>query len=242
MTNRKLILTTGILILIAAVCALIAGCTAFRNGAPPTAFERSLYDVRTNYTPTVVVQTNVIPVTTYQTNTVTVNVTNPVGVVEWHTNIAVVPVTQYQTNIASVTNQTPNYYYAPNSRLTGAEGAVSAIPIYGTLASTALAGLAALWGWVRSSKNGAAGATLAQSIETMREFIKQLPNGAVYDSALVQWLQQHQADTGTLTTVLNIIDQSVKNPDAQIAAQQVRAAIAALNPAALPPQSTPAKV
>lgn len=228
--------------MLAAICAGLTACSAFRNGAPPTAFERSLYDVHTNYVPTVTVQTNVIPVTTYQTNTVTVTVTNPVGVVEWHTNVAVVPVTQYQTNYASVTNQTPNYTYAPNSRLTGAEGAVSAIPVYGTLASTALAGLAAVWGWFRSSKNGAAGATLAQSIETMREFVRQLPNGNVYDTALTQWLQQHQADTGTLTTVMNILENSVSNPDATIAAQQIRAAIAALNPGALPPPSNPAKV
>jgi hypothetical protein len=69
----------------------------------------------------------------------------------------------------------------------------------------------------------------------MREFVKQLPNGAVYDSALTQWLQQHQADTGTLTTVMNLLENTVSNPDATVAAQQIRAAIAALNPSALPP-------
>ncbi len=218
-----------------ALLIVLGGCSAFRNGSPPSAIERGVFDVRTNYTPVLAVQTNVVPVTVYQTNYATTTITNPVGVIEWRTNAIVVPVVSYQTNSVLVTNQVPQYSYAPNATATGVTNAVGSIPVYGTLASTAITGLLAIWGWVRSSKNGAAGATLAQSIETMREFVKQLPNGATYDAALTQWLQQHQADTGTLNTVLGLLETSVSNPDATVAAQQIRAVIAALNPSALPP-------
>jgi hypothetical protein len=232
---KKNLLPIKFVIAFAAIALMFTACAAFRNGAPPTAVESKFFNVQTNYTPIISVQTNVIPVTLYQTNIVTQSVTNPVGVIEWHTNIVTIPVLSYQTNTMIVTNQEAHYSYTPNTTTTGVEGVIGAIPVYGTLASTALAGLAAIWGWFRSSKQGAAGATLAQGIETMREFVKQLPNGTVYDAALTQWLQQHQADTNTLNTVLGYLENTVSNSDAQIAAQQVRAAIAALNPSAVPP-------
>ena len=129
----------------------------------------------------------------------------------------------------------PVYTYGPGHVLKDVETGVSLIPGYGGLAGTALGALAAVWGWVRSSKNGTTAVTLAQSVEAMREFVKALPNGATYDSALTTWLQSHQNDTGTVNQVLSLLENDVSNPDAKAAAQQVIAAINSLNPSALPP-------
>lgn len=225
------------LIAVLGVSLLIIGCSSFKNGSPPTAFEEKLFNVQTNYLPVVVAQTNIVPVYIYRTNVVPVVTT--IGVNQFVTNF--IPVAIAQTNFqpvtAYVTNQVPQYSYAPNSTTNSIEAAVSGIPVYGTLASTAIAGLAAVWGWFRSSKQGTAAATLAQGTETILEFIKQLPNGSAYNTALQNWLQSHQADTGALDTVMSILERSVSNPDAQIAAQQVRAEIAALNPALIPTAS-----
>jgi glycerol-3-phosphate dehydrogenase len=108
--------------------------------------------------------------------------------------------------------------------------------VYGGIAGTAISAVAALWAWMRSSKNKQVGVTLAQSVETIREFIKTLPNGSNYDSALTAWLQQHQVETGTVNDVLSVLENEVSNKDAVEAAQQLRATIAALNPSALPPK------
>jgi hypothetical protein len=213
-----------------ALLALVAGCSMFgRNPSPPSKLESSLYDVTTNYVPVVVMKTNVVPVTVYQTNQVQMTVTNVQGVLETRTNVLVIPVVTYQTNTVASTNLQAQYNYGTGSGLAGAQGVISAIPVYGPLASTALAGLAAVWGWLRSSKNRQTAANTAQVVETMRQFIKALPNGTTYDNALMQWVQAHQAEEGVLTNVLSIIESEVSNPDAQFAAQSVIATINGLS-------------
>src|SRR5215813_3591523 len=106
-----------------------------------------------------------------------------------------------QTNLV----QTPagprtNYQYANGPGIQDAKEVGTVVGnLFGVggLVGTAIGGLGSLWGWFRSSKWKGTGASLAQSIETMREFVKQLPNGAVYDDALTSWLMQHQQDTAT---------------------------------------------
>jgi len=187
-------------------CLGIVSCAAWRNGAPPTKTEAALFTVQTNYVPTIV------------------TVTNP-------------PAAPGQPpTVSTTTNLTPNYVYTPGHVVKDVETGVSAIPGYGGLASLGIGALAAVWGWIRSSKNQNVGITLAQSIETIREFIKTLPNGANYDDALTSWLQSHQAETGTIAGVMQMLENDVSNPDAVVAAQQIRATIQALNPAALPPK------
>lgn len=213
---------------------LLAGCAAFTHGSPPTKAEQAVFDVTTNYTPEIQVKTNIIPVLVYRTNEIPV--VHTIGVNQYQTNIQLVtvPVTNYVQRTELVTNQVANYTYTPNATLTGAQGIISAVPVYGGLAGTAFGLIASVWGWARSAKKGATGASLAQGIETMREFVKQLPNGAAYDNALTTWLQQHQNETGTAQEVLALLKKSVNNEDAQVAADQVMKAIAALNPAAVP--------
>jgi hypothetical protein len=134
------------------------------------------------------------------------------------------------------TNLQPQYVYTPGPGVKDAQAGAALIPGYGTIASGAIGAAAALWAWFRSSKNKQVGVTLAQSVETIREFIKTLPNGSNYDSALTAWMQQHQVETGTVNDVLSVLESEVSNKDAVEAAQQLRATIAALNPSALPPK------
>lgn len=175
------------------------GCAGFRNGSPPTKAEQALFTVTTNYTPTLI------------------TVTNP-------------PSAPGQPPTVSITtSNVPSYNYAPGAGIQAAQGAASLIPGYGSLAGMGIGALAAIWGWIRSSKNGATAATLAQSIEALREFIKGLPNGSNMDLVLTNWLQQHQADTQTLNNVLTLLANDVNNADAKIVAQQLQATINSLN-------------
>ena len=51
--------------------SLLAGCSTYRTGAPPTGAFNSIYDTKTNYVPVVQPVTNFVPVTLYETNHVT---------------------------------------------------------------------------------------------------------------------------------------------------------------------------
>lgn len=225
--------------LFATVFLIVAGCGTFgRNPSPPSPLESSLFHVTTNYAPVVTVQTNVISVTLYQTNTVTVPQTNTIGVITYQTNSVTVPVLTFQTNTATVTNLQAQYNYGPGGTLSGAQGIVSSIPVYGALASTLLGVIGSVWGWLRSTKNRQTAANTMQVVETMRSFIQALPNGANYDNALVQWMQAHQAQAGVLDNVLSLLANEVSNPDAQFAANSVIATINGLS--ATPTIPTPA--
>lgn len=129
----------------------------------------------------------------------------------------------------------PVYTYSPGHVLKDVETGVSLIPGYGGLAGTALGALTSLWMWIRSTKNYNTGVTLAQSIETIREVIKALPNGATIDNQLTAWLQQHQSETATVGGVLTMLENDVSNPDAKIAAQQLISTIQSLSTNVLPP-------
>jgi len=194
---------------------------------PPTALEQRWFDITTNRTPVLTVQTNVIPVTLYETNTVTV--TNTVGTVEIHTNIVSVP--SFETNVVTVTRTNESYVMTPGAgarEIAATGGAVGNIFGAGGLVSTGIMSLFTIWGWVRSKKNYVTAANTAQIVETIREFVKALPNGTAYDAALVQWMQQHQADAGVLNQVLSLLQREVSNPDARVAAQQIQQLIAGL--------------
>lgn len=193
------------------VIAFLAGCAS----KPPTAVEQKFFDVQTNLAPVVRVETNVIAVTLYRTNEQNV----------------VVPVTVYETNRVAVTNYAETYVFTPGAgakQVAEVGGAVGNIFGVGGLVTTALGALFSLWGYARSRKNYVTAANIAQTVETIREFVKSLPNGAVYDNELVNWMQTHQAEQGVLNQVLDLLSKHVSNPDARVAADQIRATIAAL--------------
>jgi hypothetical protein len=197
------------------VMGAVVGCSTFgRNPSPPTKLETSLFQVTTNYVPVV------IPAYT----------TNNIQVTQTLTNYQGITLTNYATNtvltvIPATTNLQAQYNYGPGGTLSGAQGIVSTIPIYGTLASTALGVLGSVWGWLRSTKNRQTAANTMQVVATMRQFIQALPNGGIYDTALTHWMRAHQADSGVLNEVLTLLGSEVSNPDAQFAANSVIATI-----------------
>ncbi len=134
------------------------------------------------------------------------------------------------TNTYSVTNQSmvPNQNSQAVAQTAGAITNLIA-PGIGGVVTGAIAMLASLWGKMRSSKNTSIG--LAQGIETIREFIKSLPNGTNYDNAITSWLQGHQVETGVANQVLDILANDVSNPEAAAAAREIASTISTPTPA-----------
>lgn len=226
----------GVLAL-SALSLILIGCST--AGSPGTAFERKFFDVHTNTLEVTVLKTNMVPITTYATNQVVQTVTNLLGVTEYKTNVIVVPKVELQTVTQWVTSSIPSYQWAlgTNANTVVSTGtAVGNLFGVGGLVGTGLAGLLALWARIRSGQNYATAANTAQVVETMRSFIQQLPNGASYDAALVQWMQAHQAEAGVLQNVISLLQNTVNKGDAQEAARQIKDLIAALQ-GTVPPKS-----
>jgi hypothetical protein len=190
----------------------------------------------TNYVVSVTSYTN----TVIQTNTVPVTVTNVIGTI---TNVVVIEATEPVTNytVTIITNITPQFFYSGlSSNGLAVQDTVTAIGNlaggWGGLAGTIVGALAAIWGWVRSSAKSKTAGQLAQVIETAREIIKTVPNGAEYDAELVRWMMKHQAEAGTMTTVLSLLKNVVDNDSAkQVAGQLIGFIKAAQDSVSQPP-------
>jgi hypothetical protein len=204
------------------VAALFVGCQS-----TPYAWENTFYDIKTNVTPIVIVQTNQV----FKTNVVekTEVQTNWVAGIP---NVSLLPVRESTITsdvvVTLKTNYQVDYTYTENTNSaavgrTAGSVANLILPGSGGLVTTAIAGLAALWGGLRSRKLKKTAAVLAQGIEVYGEVTKATgAAGAKLDGTVKSWLQQHQAETGVLTEVLDVIDQSVDNSDAKTAADAIR--------------------
>lgn len=216
MKNKRLIIIVGSLLLTAAV---VAGCKAIGdNPTPPTSLEAKLFDIVTNQVPQIVTKTNTVNVT----NVVEMPSTN--GAVIQQTNIIT------QTNVVTQTNQVAEYQYTPKPAVSGTIQSVGAAsgPFtagWGTIAAGALSLLYGAWAHLRSTKTGNTALVLSQQIEALRDFILTLPQGAKIDTAVTQFLQQHQLDTGVAQEVLAMIKDNTKDPTAVGLAAQLQAAI-----------------
>ncbi len=210
----------------AAVCSvLFAGCAT-----PPTGVESKLFRIETNYVDLVETRTNLV----YLTNTVTAveTRTNTLGEVQpvFVTNYVSVPVPV----VTLVTSTVPAYAYTQGTNSAAAVQTAAAIgnlvaPGIGGQIAGAVAGLFfSGWCWLRSSRATKVAQNSAQVIEAAREVLKSLPNGKAYDSELVSWMQQHQAESGVLNSVLELLEKNVSNRDAKYTAEQIRTAVAAL--------------
>lgn len=219
-----------------AIAIILAACAT----RAPSAFEVAHFNIVTN-PPVISITTNVIPVTLYKTNEVVQTVTNVQGVTEYRTNVVPVAVPGFQTNVAVVTNEPQSYHFTPKPEAIqpykDAAGAAGNLFGVGGLASTAVGIFFSVWGFLRSRKNYSTAADLAQIIETMRSFVQQLPNGAAYDTALVSFMQAHQAESGVINQVIQLLTKEVSNPDAQVAADHIRQGLIALG-VTLPPPTT----
>lgn len=205
---------------------LIAGCTMFgANPKAPNTVENGLYDVLTNQVAKQIQVTNVHEVTIE----VPVFRTNELNQVVWQTNT----VQQNITNVSSAWVTNDAYTLTPKESTKAGVAVVGTavntfFPGVGTMVSTGLLAILGAWGHARSWKRGSALGAITQEVETTREFIKALPNGQHYDDALVQWIQDHQAELGVANTVVPIIDRNVSNPEAKVGAQEIIDTINAL--------------
>lgn len=236
-----------IVCIIAAIGFVAVGCKLMSGTEAPTSAERAFFNVQTNYVqvPQTVLSTNIVT----ETNTVQVLQTNVTGqvVVALQTNV----VPQYViTPLTNYVNQ-PVYTLTPNATAATATTGIativnSFIPGAGTLAGGGLTAILGLWGWLRSYKGGKAGiqvaqqsaSALAQEMETVLEFVNTLPNGAAYSTAITNWLQSHQVQTGTAATILQTIENEVSNPDAKAAVEDIIATLTTMGtpaPGSKPP-------
>lgn len=225
MKNRLLLLAACF----SSLVVLVVGCKALgSNPTPPTKAESLIFNTVTNYS------TVVVPA--YVTNQVTVTQTNVLGVTQFLTNV--VPVTvPAQTNLVAGYTETLKPSVA-SSVQSGGGIANLIFPGWGSIGSNIVLLLGGVWAYLRSQKQGQnLATTLAQNIETARQLMQSLPNGANLDAAFVQFIQQHQAESGVLQQVINLIGTKVNNNDAQVAAQQISQTLAALNQATTPPKA-----
>jgi hypothetical protein len=224
--KNKMFLIIGLL----AAVFIITGCAGGlfgQNPIAPSKFEQSVFDVQTN-----IIQVKVqVPVTNFidVPNIKQVLVTNEqnlVKVIEL-TNITVMPKYELKEIVREVTNYTMLPSAQTKDTIAIGSGILNAYaPGVGTLVGGILGGLLLAWGKMRGAKNAAP--VLAQNIETLREFIKTLPDGAKYDKALTDWMAAHQQEAGSLKAITTILDKYVSNPEAKGTVAEIQAAIAAL--------------
>ena len=193
---------------------VLSGCGTLTG--PPKPWEQKYYDVQTNTIEMVNWYTNHVSITNFQT----VLVEQPVvGTTNFVTITNLIPVLAYQTNVVSLTNLTEQYVFTPNDTAkTEIVGTATDIGGYfgaGNVVGLIAGALVGLWGVIRSKKAQSVAATLAQVIEVGSEIIKSNPATAGLDAKWKTWMQQHQAETGTLNAVLNILKNNTDNRDAK---------------------------
>jgi hypothetical protein len=205
---------------------LASGCKLIgTDTSAPNAVEKQIFTTVTNWVQVPVQTTN----TTFTTNIVTQFQTNTVGQIVTVTNQVVQP----QYNLVWVTNEIPQYENTVSDRtkatVTGAGGVLNYFfPGAGAAASTGVLALLGLWAQLRSGKRKDTSVALAQEVETIREFIKTLPSGAKYDTAITQFLQSHQMQAGVANEVLGILKSQVSNPDAKAAIEEIQGTLKAV--------------
>jgi hypothetical protein len=178
---------------------IIAGFIWVGCAGEPTRVERWLFNIQTNYVPV----TNMVVAV------------NPDGSKVTNAIVSVAPVYiptkgQGETTVTEIGTEVGNVFGV------------------GGLVTTAMGVLFGAWRWIRGNKAAQTADALAQNIEMIREFVKQLPNGTTYDNVLTSWLTQHQAEAGVLQQVIGILKTQVSNPEAKAAADQVTATIEGL--------------
>lgn len=226
------------------IFTLIFGLVLSACSTPqPTPFERAFANVQTNIVEKLVIQTNVV--TIVQTNVAVVQVTNTFGVPIFVTNT--VPVIFTVTNLLPMTTTVTQYVMSPNALAQGVAGAAGAAsnlgaPGIGGLVSAGLLGALSIWLSYRNRQFAGqndiltqSAGVLAQIIETGREVLSTTPQGQQAANAFTQWMVSHQAATGTIATISNIVKSATDNEQAQKAADQILALIQPGLPATQPP-------
>lgn len=188
----------GAFLLLGLLALGATGCSTTGGQRPPTNGEVKYYDITTN----------VVEVVALRTNRTEATETTPASV-----------------TVTPVTNRQEQYTFVPNAaaQLTAATGtAVGNIWGVGGAVGGGILGLFTLWGLWRSRKNSVAtAAELAQIIETGRQLLLTMPDGAKYEAAWKAWMVKHQAQTQTISQVAQLVALSVDNDKAKGAAQSL---------------------
>lgn len=184
----------------------LVGCASPQR--PPSVAEQKYFEIRTNVVEVVTTVTNIVPAT--------------------ETTVAAI-------RVEPVTNKVEEYEFTPNANagtLATTSAAVTSIwnPVAGGVVGAAIAGLFSLWGLFRSKNKATAeradvnqitAEELAQIIETGRQVLLKLPDGAKYEAAYKAWMIKHQAQTGIIAQVAQLVSASVDNEKAKGAAQTI---------------------
>lgn len=200
-------------LLLIGILTLITGCA--NNLKPPTTIEQRLFTVITNTVPTVIYQTNQVPQTNY------VILTNAAGLV------ATTPLVTSTPVILVMTNQTPQYSFAPNTTaamIQGVAGGVGSLFGVGGIVSTAVSGLFVLYASMRSKKANQVSGVLAQGIELAKSVMATMPGAGGGDklvSAFTDKLMKNQLIAGVGADVAKIIDTHVDTDTADTHAATV---------------------
>lgn len=197
----------------------------------PAAWESKFYEITTNVTPQVIFATNQV----FRTNIVErteVKTNWESGIPQIITQPLKETVITSEATVTVKTNVDVSYTYRANTNAAAVGSTAGSIanliaPGTGGLVTTAIAGLAALWGGLRSRKLKKTAGVLAQGIEVYGEVTKAMgPVGEKADSTVKGWMQKHQAEAGVLTEVLDLLDKTVDESDAKDAATALRKVMA----------------
>lgn len=222
MKNKTAIYTIVGLCLVCGAIIVSCSLTGCTNLVPPTKTEQALYTTITN----VVTVTNQVPVPVEvrHTNEVILYSTN-----ELHQTVTTLSNwvnTVWQTNIVPIQVLETNHVFTTKPEVKDAVTGIGAlvngfVPGAGAAATEITLGLLGVWAHLRSRRKGTTATALVQELETVRQFLKTLPNGASYDEAVVSFLKDHQNEVGVATQVIGILSSQLKNPDAKMAAQSI---------------------
>lgn len=174
----------------------LIGCS---TGAPPSAFERSLYTVQTNYVTNVVALAQIDP--TNPTNKVVTNVV-------------------YQTNVFATYELTPKEAVVTGIQTGGTLGTMLGFGPSGVIASLLLGALSAFGAW-RSNRRGKALTILGQNIETASEIFKAQPGGAALDAKFKTEIKSQQVEGGVKKMAADVHDNQVNPGAAKESAERV---------------------
>lgn len=173
---------------------LIIGCA---HGSPPTAFERGIYDIRTQQVEAVTMRTNFV-----------VDGTN--------SRYYYFPV----TNFVEVEVRVPKESVKGTMSAVGAIGTgfgfPIAVPILGLLW-----GLYSWWAEWRNGQKKKAMKTLAQNVETSFETVKLATKNPIIADRLKEEIKAQQVDADVKEMVKGIVDSSVNTVKARESAERV---------------------
>lgn len=215
-----------------ALLATLTLCIGCASTTPPTKLESSIFNVVTNHV--TVVQTNTLWTTNISVQTVTLTNNTQVNV----TNTYAVPIPIITTNIVTTVDYQQGENAAKIKATASQIGSVAGGPLGETIAGFAATAILGIWGWWRSNNKSKLAINSMQVIETLRQFVKSLPDGAKYDSALVAWMQKHQGEAGVIQSVVDTLAADVSSSDAKTAAATITAAITALGQPTAPAPKT----